>query len=272
MKEFLNKCLYCGKNVRNKYCNVSCQNKNKKGKFKVERFIFIKFCEKCNTQFEVIRLRNINNITKKEKRFCCRKCANSHILSDESKKKISIGINNYNLKNGKIKKQKIIKVKKIYVDKFCEICSNIFKIDDKSNKRFCSQKCVNTYRGRISASKNVKRSKNEIYFSELCENIFNNILTNKQIFNGWDADIILNNEKIAILWNGKWHYEKLNKKHSVKQVQNRDRIKIENIIKCGYYPYIIKDMGKYNRNFVEYNFDKLLEFIKQKDQVIQKVS
>ena len=32
------------------------------------------------------------------------------------------------------------------------------------------------------------------------------------IFNGWDADIILTDLKIAILWNGKWHYEKLTKK------------------------------------------------------------
>lgn len=38
------------------------------------------------------------------------------------------------------------------------------------------------------------------------------------MFNGWDADIIIEDLKIAILWNGKWHYEKITEKHSVSQV------------------------------------------------------
>ena len=106
----------------------------------------------------------------------------------------------------------------------------------------------------ISQSK-TRRSKNEIYFAELCKQYFINVLENKALFNGWDADVILENEKIAILWNGKWHYEKITKKHSVKQVQNRDKIKIKEIKNLGYEPYIIKDMGKYNRKFVEQQFE-----------------
>ena len=33
-------------------------------------------------------------------------------------------------------------------------------------------------------------------------------------------------------------------KHSFKMVQNRDKIKIHEIEKFGYIPYVIKDMGK----------------------------
>jgi hypothetical protein len=58
------------------------------------------------------------------------------------------------------------------------------------------------------------------------------------------------------MWNGVWHYKKITEKHSVEQVQNRDRIKIKEIKKCGYEPYIIKDMGKYNPQFVEEEFEK----------------
>ena len=58
--------------------------------------------------------------------------------------------------------------------------------------------------------------------------------------------------------NGEWHYEKIKKNHSVKQVQNRDNIKIKEIINCGYTPYIIKNMGRYNPKFIEEEFNKFI--------------
>lgn len=71
-----------------------------------------------------------------------------------------------------------------------------------------------------------------------------------------------------MLWNGKWHYEKITKNHSVKQVQNRDKIKIEEIKKAGYIPYIIKDNGKYNTNKVENEFNLLLENVLSRDSLM----
>ena len=53
--------------------------------------------------------------------------------------------------------------------------------------------------------------------------------------------------KIAILWNE----EKITKKHSIKQVQNRDIIKIKEIEKLGYTSYVIKDMGKYDEEKIK---------------------
>jgi len=81
------------------------------------------------------------------------------------------------------------------------------------------------------------------------------------MFNGWDTDVIIEDLKIAILWNGKWHYEKCNKKHSMKQVQNRDKIKIKEIKKCGYFLYIIKDLKGKNDEFVVEEFSKFLIFL-----------
>lgn len=104
-----------------------------------------------------------------------------------------------------------------------------------------------------------RRSKNEIYFYEICKEYFKSVKSNEGIFNGWDADVIIEDIKVAVLWNGKWHYEKITKKHSVKQVQNRDRIKIGEIKKCGYLPYVIKDMGKENKKFVEMEFEKMIK-------------
>jgi hypothetical protein len=81
----------------------------------------------------------------------------------------------------------------------------------------------------------------------------------------WDSDVILPKEKIAVLWNGVWHYKKIHSNHSLKQVQTRDKIKLDAIKRTGYTPYIIKDMGKEDLEFVKEQFDifiKWLEHIK----------
>lgn len=110
---------------------------------------------------------------------------------------------------------------------------------------------------------NLRRSKNEIEFCKLCEEYFNNVKHNECIFNGWDADIIIEDIKFAVLWNGPWHYKQITKSHSVNQIQNRDKIKINEIKECGWTPYIIKDMGKANKKFVKEKFDEFLKYLKE---------
>jgi len=73
----MNSCLNCGKPVKNKFCNVSCQNKvQKKSPAKeniqkgiIKRFgnfiIIIKNCPKCGKEFEITKREN--SINKKEK-------------------------------------------------------------------------------------------------------------------------------------------------------------------------------------------------------------
>ena len=100
--------------------------------------------------------------------------------------------------------------------------------------------------GRKSVVSQNRRSKNEVRFASLCQTKFEGVKTNEDLFNGWDADVILTNHKIAVLWNGVWHRKKITKKHSVFQVKNRDKIKLKEIISCGYTPYVIEDDGKEN--------------------------
>lgn len=109
----------------------------------------------------------------------------------------------------------------------------------------------------------LRRSKNEIEFCKLCEEYFNNVKHNECIFNGWDADIIIEDIKFAVLWNGPWHYKQITKSHSVRQIQNRDKIKIKEIKESGWTPYIIKDMGKANKDFVKEKFDEFLKYLKE---------
>ena len=109
----------------------------------------------------------------------------------------------------------------------------------------------------------LRRSKNEIEFCKLCEEYFDNVKHNESIFNGWDADIIIEDIKFAVLWNGPWHYKQITKSHSIKQTQNRDKIKVKEIEECGWTPYIIKDMGKANKDFVKEKFNEFLKYLKE---------
>lgn len=194
-------------------------------------------------------------------RFCNVACARS-FSTKANRKEINKKVSE-SLRGTGHKKVKII----------CPICKKIFRVNwNKRHQVTCSRKCNIQNRlkttniresfrlgGLKSAQNQVKRSKNEIYFYELCKQKFKDVKHNENIFNGWDADVIIEDNKIAVLWNGKWQYEKITKKHSVKQVQNRDKIKIKEIKKCGYIPYIIKDMGKHNMNFVEKEFNKFMK-------------
>ena len=206
-------------------------------------------CEICNKEF----------IAKKGTRFCSRKCANTRKHTKETKDKIKNGMDLYFIKIGKQVEQK-----------YCKDCNKKLKFGGKSI--YCT-KCWRKHKiwtdeekekqsiaGRYAATFIQNRSKNEIAFCELCEQHFNNVKHNEPIFNGWDADIIIEDYKIAVLWNGKWHYEKIMEGHSLEQVQNRDKIKIEEIKNAGYVPYIIKDMGSYDINKVNEEFTKFIEY------------
>jgi len=122
--------------------------------------------------------------------------------------------------------------------------------------------------GLNSARKSNNRSKNEIYFSELLKASLPEytVKTNSSQFNGWDSDIVIEELKLAIQWNGIWHYKKVNKKHNFEATKLRDKFKRENIEKCGYSLYEIKDLGKYNQDFVENQYNIFLNmYFKEKE-------
>lgn len=155
----------------------------------------------------------------------------------------------------------------------CAECSCLFCKKQTSGKVCCGKKCGTMFGSKKGGKRSaevqseIRRSKNEIYFANLCSEKFE-VLTNKSIFNGWDADVILPELKIAVLWNGPWHRKKLARKHSVEQVQNRDRLKIKEIIKCGFIPYIIEDDNKFKPIFVEKMFDLFSDFVEISCEVV----
>ena len=156
----------------------------------------------------------------------------------------------------------------------CKACNKIFK-QKSSKQKVCNDECrkrliqmkrgtghyekIGRMGGLISAKIQVRRSINEVYFCLLCERIFSEVKNNETIFDGWDADIILPQEKIVIFYNGIWHYKQVRDNHKLAQVQARDKVKEAIIRRHGYDVYIIKDMGGKNKKFVESEFLKFLE-------------
>ena len=260
----MNKCLYCGKDVKNKYCDVSCQNKHQNSEKANRKYgeltSFKVLCNNCGKEFEVIEREKL--FPMKLKYYCTKSCANTRNHSKETVKKIKITLLDFN-----DKQQKFI----------CLNCGKDFF--DYRERIFCSQSCKSIWyiknnpdwqkeksikAGRMSVLSQNRRSKNEITFANLCFSYFNNVRFNEPIFNGWDADIILDDYKLAILWNGNWHHKQIGIKHSLNQVKTRDQIKKKEIINFGYEPYIINDYGKYNEDFVKDQFNKLKIFLIQR--------
>jgi hypothetical protein len=205
-------------------------------------------------------------------KYCSRGCANKREHSREIYEKVSKSLSGRSiLKNGVAHNRK----QRVTINPVCIVCKKTFSIEvvdsepgRRNVRKTCSETCAYEFKsiqGRNSASvqSETRRSKNEKMFADLCTEYFRNVQCNKKMFNGWDADIVLDDVKIAILWNGKWHYEKITAKHSVEQVQNRDRIKMQEIEKAGYVPYVIKDMGSYDAAFVENQFRELVKWVSQ---------
>jgi hypothetical protein len=194
-------------------------------------------------------------------RFCSSHCARSY-SSNIKRKETNIKVSK--IMKGKIYGKRSIK-KSVIITTICSDCNITFSyiLYPKTKIRNRCGKCSKIYGASIGGKKSAQcrnlRSKNEIKFANLCENEYKDILCNKPIFNGWDADIIIPHFKVAVLWNGIWHRQKVMKQHSLLQVQNRDRIKIKEIKKCGYYPYVINDTEE--KEIVQKEFEKFKQFI-----------
>lgn len=280
-KRFVRRTLKIGANYHC-YCSKDCQSQAKKTGKNV-------ICDQCGKTFYKVKAeikKSNHNFCNnscsakysnkhrkpykvKDKEISCTDCGKTIIVSGHAsyKRCDSCTVNHNKKKNPRNYGNRERELLNTIIDKNCIRCNKEFKAKGSSTKKYCD-KCrldvmveAGKINGKKSAAKQVRRSKNEIYFAELCEREYGNILTNEPFFESktgkWDADIILPDFKLAILWNGIWHYKKVLYSTKIKQIQSRDRIKEAVIIKNGYEPYIITDMGKYNKGFVEEQFEFL---------------
>jgi G:T-mismatch repair DNA endonuclease (very short patch repair protein) len=231
MRDFT--CQHCqkvfipGAGCIGKFCSKSCnatfynaiRRTNKPSKIQTGK------CKQCN-----LPLFNKNN------KFCSRSCAAKYnnplkpTRSEESRNKTS--------KSNKSSSNRPHQCK----ISFCKVCGTLIR---NSHRSSCSDKCKTNLLqagGRNSAATRIKRSKDEIKLYNLCKIQFLSVRHNESLTEGWDADIIIDDYKIAILWNGVWHYRQMpHNNHSLSQVQNRDKIKIQKLTEIGWKVLVYED-------------------------------
>lgn len=240
-------------------------------------------CETCGKETSVTKSK-FNNVNH---HFCSQSCSTSFNNKERAK-------NGYTTKY-KFKKANCIQCKQIYdiglhaSDKkfICKICVPVPYKNNKITCKLCGGSFIGTKirkfcdgclpsiriesgkkAGMASVKAQQRRSKNEIYFAELCATKFSDIQCNEPFFTDkrgdkWDADVIIHDIKVAVLWNGNWHYISIAKDRSLNQIQNRDKIKLSVIKSNGYVPYVIEDRGKENKKFVEEQFEVFLNYLKE---------
>ena len=137
----------------------------------------------------------------------------------------------------------------------CLICCN--PVTSTANRKTCSRKCHiqscknSGSKGGLKASQSIftkrGRSKNEVLFYKQIQQYFPLALHNKLMFGEYDADIIIEELKIAIHWNGPFHYRQIFSKDHYINIQKRDKLRYKAIQEAGYTNYIINDSN--NRGF-----------------------
>lgn len=200
-------CLKCGKIIpyeekkyKNKFCSSSCSasyNNHLRDGMSEEQRIKISFSLKEHYSHNDKVLEKDDKSEIKDKHYdSSKRCLKSRIC-------VVCGKEYFHLR-GKYTKNGSTK-------KCCsETCSNELL---KNRKKYLSEETIlklsKAGRKSVETQSEYRRSKNEKYFCELCEKHFNSVRHNEPIFNGWDADVIIDDIKYAILWNGKWHYEQI---------------------------------------------------------------
>lgn len=297
-------CQICGKAFKRKINNLNKNNwickecsEQRKKENNERKLVFLKeenlrkrnyhpyICEHCGKEFTEDFRKDIKSIKDFPPRFCSRKCANARKMTNEKKKKISSTLikryldynhvsyssNDYKKLQLTIEELKKQKDKEKQIKYKCIICGNPYistlkKEKTKKYKGYC-KKCALSAAGKHSSisRKSTRASKAEIYFRELCEKEGWQVIHNVAMFNGYDADVILPEFKVAVHWNGPWHYEgyiKNLKGFSYKQINNRDILKYKEIEKFGYNNYIIKYIEKFSEDKINKEFTKFLEYLK----------
>ena len=220
-----NKIFTIGAGSIGKFCSRSCTAKYGNSIRARKPKVFDKNCLDCNTPIF------------SPNKFCSNSCAakyNNRLRPAGHPSRTSPGSS----------RGKNVRIKKEYCKvSWCRTCGTMIK---HSVRTTCSDRCLQLSwqdGGKKSASKRIRRSKDEMALFELCQSYYQSVRHNEAIVNGWDADIIIDDTKTAILWNGPWHYQEMPglKKHSLLQVQTRDRIKVNQLSSAGWNVLIFED-------------------------------
>lgn len=245
------------------FCSSKCQ-----GILKKKDYVNLT-CHLCKAHFSLIPS-EFEKRSKKTSKLCCsQQCANKINIhrSEETRKKVSETLKR-KYAEGIIIHPRPLKNKAPYI---CSFCSKEFI--SKKKRSTCSKECyknllpsIGRKGGRVTSSLEFhkrNRSSNEKMFFTKIKEIYPDAIANKRLFDGWDADIIIPSQKLAIHWNGVWHYKSVMGNELLERVQQKDKLRYEAIEKHGYKNYIIQDLGPMNEEKVTKEYVDFLQNVKE---------
>lgn len=219
-------------------------------------------CVKCNKTLS----------GKDQKKFCSRSCSvcfnnRIKIVSEEQKQKTS-----QTLKKRADKKGRKYPYENGTYIRTCIMCNVNFP-HNKPTKHLCSKSCQDKLKRIINKQieeriggvwqRRNSRSRGERLFAEKLTQVGINVITNKKMFEGFDADVILPDYKLAIHWNGAWHWKPIVGESLLNKIKSRDSKRYQMIEQYGYINYIIID-HKFTspEQAADINFRKIMHLLR----------
>lgn len=203
-------------------------------------------------------------------RFCSRKCANSRVWTEDDRIKKSIAAK----KSKKVLAANIInqplavaaKANKPRIEparhpSICIECGKTHFVRGYQLKRrkFCCGTCRNKYNNKFIKG---SRSKAEILLEKTLLETFpdlNILFNDRLVLDGLELDVYIPQLKIAIEWNGIFHYRST-KGSVLEQYIKKDELKQERCKKLNINLLVVKDMTS-NPKYVKSEIDNLVKTI-----------
>lgn len=245
-------CSYCGDKFErlesassdsaNDFCSHRCSAKHYNRIKEDEKIksgtasIFI--CMECGMT------KRCNPYIRSAKKFCSHLCKKSHTL-----KKYKILEQNQPIEK---------ELKKVCLS--CKEEFNVYPPSDIIKRKYCSGTCRNKENNKILRG---FRSKAEFALEHALNNKFPGeeiTFNNRTILNGLELDVYFPKLKLAIEWNGVYHYKQIRDEKSFIRTQTTDIKKQQLCLEQDITLLVIKDLTS-NKNFIENEICNLIKYI-----------
>jgi len=296
---FIYNCKFCGeieiKTHKHAGAHVTnCSKNPNKGK-SFEKFVFLGVKKTIEKRDKLIidynnnpkKCKNCNSIIPYNKRmnsYCSSSCSatinnknrigKTYTLSEEglknlveNGKKRGKQLTEYYKANPDIYKTFIRNIKtfnsKPKKEFICPVCGKILLLTENEfrKRKYCGGSCRNKINNKVIYG---IRSKAEVYLENKLKEEFPELImyfNDRELLNGMELDVYIPSLKLAIEWNGIYHYKNIRNDGLFERVKNKDFEKVVECEKLNVYLYIIKDLTSQNK-FIRDETEKVINFIK----------
>ena len=226
----MNKCKQCGKNITNpKFCNNSCaatyNNKNR-GKRSEE--------SKQKTRNSMLTSERVKEALKRRRK---------RYINGERRSS--------SLKGKEISKRIIWE---------CPVCQKKLRLTEQqaSKRKYCSGTCRNSVNNKVIRG---TRSKAEMVLEQKIKDNFSKLkfyTNDRATLNGKELDFYFPDLKIAIEWNGIYHYKNIHKSKTWSRIKKNDKRKRELCDSKDIELIVVKDLTS-SKKFIEEKTDEIIE-------------